>query len=70
MRDWIVKKLFLLALRIEGATLLLFCYEYLEQMREPLLEALDEYRAEQKPKIGRPMGSKDKKPRKRKGDAA
>lgn len=65
MRDWIVKKLFLLAFRIEGATLLLFCHEYLELMREPLLEALDEYRAEQKRKPGRPLGSKDKKPRKR-----
>jgi hypothetical protein len=66
MKKWIAERLILLALWLDAETVIFASFDVLKTLCGSLKEEQDAAKA----KVGRPLGSKDKQPRKRKGDAA
>lgn len=66
MKKWIAEHLIVLAIRLDVETVIYASFDIIKTLMQSLEEEIDTA----KPKVGRPLGSKDKKPRKRKGDAA
>jgi hypothetical protein len=63
MKKWIAERLILLAIRLDVETVIYASFDIIKT----LMMSLEEETEAAKPKVGRPLGSKDKQPRKRKG---
>ena len=70
MKKWIAHKLFGLALWLDTGEVIIASHEVVDIYKEVQRAVKAAAKADAKPKRkpGRPLGSKDKQPRKRKGD--
>jgi hypothetical protein len=61
MKKWIAERLILLAIRLNVETVIYASFDIINTLFDSLKDEQDAPKA----KVGRPLGSKDKKPRKR-----